>query len=45
MDSQGVGYESMGWIEVAQHRDSWQALVNAVMILRVPNNEGNILTS
>ena len=45
MYSQEVGYECMGWIELVQHRDSWQALVNAVMILRVPNNEGNILTS
>jgi hypothetical protein len=26
----------MGWIELAQVRDRWPALVNAVMILRVP---------
>jgi hypothetical protein len=35
----------MDWIDVAQDRDRWQAVVSAVMNLRVPQNAGNFLTS
>jgi hypothetical protein len=35
MDIQEVGW-GMGWIELAQKRDRWLALVNAIMNLRVP---------
>jgi hypothetical protein len=42
MDLQEVGLD---YIDLAQDRDGWRALVNTVMYLRVPENVRNFLTS
>jgi hypothetical protein len=34
MDLQEIRYEGVDWIELAQDRDRWRALVNSVMNLR-----------
>jgi len=36
MDVQAVGCGVRGWIDLDKDRDSWRALVNAIMNLRVP---------
>jgi hypothetical protein len=36
MDLREIGWYSRDWIELAQDRDQWRALVNTVMNLRVP---------
>jgi hypothetical protein len=35
MDLREIGWGSVDWIQLAQDRDLWQALVNMVMNLRV----------
>jgi hypothetical protein len=36
MDLGEIGWDGRDWIELAQDRDQWRALVNTVMKLRVP---------
>jgi hypothetical protein len=36
MDVREIGWDGMDWIDLAQDRDRWRALVNTVMSLQVP---------
>jgi hypothetical protein len=42
MDLREIGWDDMDWIDLAEDRDQWRALVNTVMNLRVPKNTGVI---
>jgi hypothetical protein len=36
MDLREIGWDGRDWIELAQDRGQWRALVNTLMNLRVP---------
>jgi hypothetical protein len=36
MDLREIGWDAVDWIDLAQDREQWRALVNTVMNLRVP---------
>jgi hypothetical protein len=36
MDLKEIGWDYVDWIDMAQDRDQWRALVNTVLNLRVP---------
>jgi hypothetical protein len=36
MDLREIGWDGMDWIDLAQDRNQWRALVNTIINLRVP---------
>jgi hypothetical protein len=45
MDLREIWLDVMDWIDLAQDRDHWRALVNTEMNLRVPQNVGKFWSS
>jgi hypothetical protein len=44
VDFREIGWDGVNWIDMAQKRDQWRALVNTVFNLLVPSNAGKILS-
>jgi hypothetical protein len=44
MDLREIGCDDMDWMDLAQDRDQWRALVNEVTNLRIPGNAGRSLS-
>jgi hypothetical protein len=45
VDLREIGWGGMDWIDLAQDRDQWRALVNVVINLWVPHGVGKFLSS
>jgi hypothetical protein len=45
MHLRGTGWGDMDWIDLAQDRDQWRALVNTVMNFQIPQNVVKFLSS
>jgi hypothetical protein len=45
VDHREIGLESVPWMNLAQDRDEWCALVNMVMNIQVPYKVENFFTS
>jgi hypothetical protein len=43
-DLREIGWDGVDWIDTAQDRDKWRALVNTVLNLRVKSNSGKFLS-
>jgi hypothetical protein len=39
-----MGWYCMDWIDLAQDRDQWRALVNTVMYIQIPYNAGKFFS-
>jgi hypothetical protein len=44
MDLREIGWDGVDWIDMAQDRDQWRALVNTVLNLQVSWNAGKFLS-
>jgi hypothetical protein len=45
MDLREIGWGGMDWIDLAQDRDQWRALVNTVINIWAPQNIAKFLSS
>jgi hypothetical protein len=45
MNLREIGWDGMGWIDLAQDRDQWKGLVCTVINIGVPYNVGGFLSS
>jgi hypothetical protein len=44
LDLKNTGWDSVGWIDLAQDRDKYWIVLNMVMNLQIPQNAGHVLT-